>query len=173
MGRSGKPWSQLRSSVDRSANAARPGRRSTDESGFTLIELLVVVLIIAILVAIAVTTLLGQKNKAYDAAAKSMAATAQTTAEAIATDHGGSYKEVSKETIHEYEPTVPLSEAEAKGGPWLSEATEAEKGQGYKIVVTAPRTKDTFEIARKEGGEVEHNCNEVTKEDKSCPSKTW
>jgi prepilin-type N-terminal cleavage/methylation domain-containing protein len=146
---------------------------SRDESGFTLIELLVVVLIISILVALAVTTLLGQKNKAYDASAKSLAGTAQTTAETIATDYGGSYKEVSKEKIHEYEPSVPLSEAAAKGGPWLSEATETEKGQGYKIVVTAPLTKDTFEIAKNEHGEVEHNCDEVVKEDKACPSKTW
>jgi type IV pilus assembly protein PilA len=169
----GKPWSKLRASDDPRADAGPSAKRSEDESGFTLIELLVVVLIIAILVAIAVTTLLGQKNKAYDASAKSMAATAGTTAEAIATDYGGSYKEVSKERIHEYEPSVPLSEAEAKGGPWLSEATETEKGQGYKIVVTAPLTKDTFEIARKEDGEVQHNCDEVIKEDKSCPSKTW
>ncbi len=170
---SGMSGSELRASPDGSAGARPTAKRSRDESGFTLIELLVVVLIIAILVALAVTTLLGQKNKAYDASAKSLALTAQTTAETIATDYGGSYKEVSKEKIHEYEPSVPLSEAGAKGGPWLSEATETEKGQGYKIVVTAPLTKDTFEIAKNEHGEVQHNCDEVVEEDKACPNKTW
>ena len=68
-----------------------------DENGFTLIELLVVILIIGILAAIAIPSFLNQKGKAYDAAAKEMARTAQTTAETYATDHNGEYTELNGE----------------------------------------------------------------------------
>ncbi len=51
------------------------------EWGFTLIELLLVIVIIAILATIAIPTFLGQRQKAQDAAAKSLVRHAATAIE--------------------------------------------------------------------------------------------
>jgi type IV pilus assembly protein PilA len=65
--------------------------RLKDERGFTLIELLVVVLIIGILAAVALPTFLGQRDKGFDADAKSNARNVQTLVESCGVDNGGDY----------------------------------------------------------------------------------
>jgi type IV pilus assembly protein PilA len=59
--------------------------------GFTLIELLVVVLIIGILAAVALPTFLGQRDKGFDADAKSNARNIQTLVESCGVDTAGDY----------------------------------------------------------------------------------
>ena len=65
--------------------------RLKDERGFTLIELLVVVLIIGILAAVALPTFLGQRDKGFDADAKSNARNLQTMVETCGVDNAGDY----------------------------------------------------------------------------------
>jgi len=89
-------------------------QRSKDEGGFTLIELLVVILIIGILAAIAIPSFLNQTSKAYDASAKELARTAMTTAETYATDHNGSYENMTKEEMQKYEPALKAARHVAK-----------------------------------------------------------
>ncbi len=65
-------------------------RRRKGQEGFTLIELLVVVIIIGLLAAIAIPAFLGQRNKANDAAAKSLVRNGATAMEAYFSD-GNTY----------------------------------------------------------------------------------
>ena len=58
-----------------------------DDRGFTLIELLVVVIIIGILAAIAIPVFLSQRQKGYDAQAKSDARNLATLEETYMTDN--------------------------------------------------------------------------------------
>ena len=58
-----------------------------NEGGFTLIELLVVIIIIGVLSAIAIPVFLNQRQKGYDAAAKSDARNLATLEETYLTDN--------------------------------------------------------------------------------------
>jgi type IV pilus assembly protein PilA len=127
--------------------------RGAGEHGFTLIEVLVVVLVIAALAAIALPAFAGQKHKAVDADAQELARTAETAAETIGADNGGSYDSVTVDELHRYEPAIPLA-TEAKPA-YLSAATHG--ASEYSLTVTA-NNGDEFTIRRDATGGVTREC---------------
>ena len=90
-------------------------RRRRNEKGFTLIELLVVVIIIGLLAAIAIPAFLGQRNKANDAAAKSLVRNAATAMEAYFSD-GNTYATATPALLQKIEPNIAWSTTASDAG---------------------------------------------------------
>jgi type IV pilus assembly protein PilA len=152
-------------------------QRSNDQSGFTLIELLVVILIIGILAAIAIPSLLSQKSKAYDAGAKELARSAETTAETYATDHEGKYGGLTVGELHKYEVTIPTTKGSANGGAYIKEGATGvevlETEEGYKITAVAANTGDEFSITRNKEGEITRKCKSAKNDCSGTTESSW
>jgi type IV pilus assembly protein PilA len=134
-------------------NSIKRGLRG--QEGFTLIELLVVILIIGILAAIAIPSFLNQKGKAYDASAKELARTAETTAETYATDHEGGYVGMTTEELQKYEPGLTKCPSTSNACFLESKSPSATE---YTLVTKAANTEDEFTIHRTSTGLIERKC---------------
>ena len=143
-------------------------RRGEDEKGFTLIELLVVILIIGILAAIAIPAFLNQRNKAYDASAKSQIKTAQTAEETYSTDNNGSYATDTDSASGG--GTLATIEPALKNNPAVT--ATANGAVGYTIVSTAQgsgSSPDVFTLTDT-NGTVSRTC---TGSNGGCNGGTW
>jgi prepilin-type N-terminal cleavage/methylation domain-containing protein len=137
----------------------RPAQFSA-EHGFTLIEVLVVILIIGVLAAVAIPSFLNQKGKAYDASAKEVARTAQTTAETYQTDHGGEYTGLTSGELEKYE--TGLNKCPIANNACFKEGKSIEAGKGFEVVAEAAVTGDKFTIKKEANGEVTRSCVSVS-----------
>jgi type IV pilus assembly protein PilA len=108
---------------------ARLRRRAREQKGFTLIELLVVVIIIGLLAAIAIPAFLGQRDKANDAAAKSLVRNEQTAVEAAYADTQD-YNTIDAAMLGKIEPNIKIT---AQGLAKSNEVTFTAKAGGYTI----------------------------------------
>ena len=135
----------------------RPIMPCRDEAGFTLTEILVVILIVGILAAIAVPTLLTQRAKGQDAAAKSNVATATRALIIYEQDHdsyacGDSAACVAE--LHRLDPAIPASGLGVSDSGGSGDASR----DAYRVTA-AGGDRRTFWQDRPSGGGTERGCD--------------
>lgn len=145
-------------------------RRRQGQEGFTLIELLVVVIIIGLLAAIAIPAFLGQRNKANDAAAKSLVRNGATAMEAYFSD-GNTYVGANNTELRKIEPNITWV---ASGGQAANDEVSygTPTATGY-VLQTVSRSGTTYiytkDTTSTTGSTVKRTCLPAA----NCPTAGW
>jgi len=118
-------------------------RNRRGQEGFTLIELLVVVIIIGLLAAIAIPAFLGQRDKANDAAAKSLVRNAATAVEAAYADTQD-YNTITTAALAAIEPNIKW---DAAGLARNDQVAFTGNANGYVLTSTS-RSNKVFTLTK-------------------------
>lgn len=112
-----------------------------------------VLLIIGALAAVVIPAFAGARAKAADVQAKELVRSAQTTAEAIATEDNGDYERVTAAELRKAEPTIRI--ARGQNEAYLSATTHAKSE--YSLTATASDGTE-FKVSRSSSGVITRQC---------------
>jgi type IV pilus assembly protein PilA len=140
----------------------------SSQRGFTLIELLVVILIIGILAAIAIPAFLSQTSKANDSAAKTQIGTLQTTMQAYAIEHSGSFVGATLTELQKIEPILKDTSTATAG------VVGTPAAEGFEVSSTAKGSGNVYKL-KNEKGAVTRSCTTSATGNNGggCTSGSW
>jgi hypothetical protein len=104
-----------------------------------------------------------------DNAAKTLAGLAETTADLIGTNDGGSYAAVTPAELASTAPTIQT--APGNGNAYVSSASGTTSS--YTIVVTAASGDETFTVAQQSNGTLVRSCAPSTGASGDCAGGSW